>query len=163
MDVFDFEAILNSLKEMGVIDLLVPAFLLFILLFYAFLESNIFNKRMAIVASLALTGLAVIPQTLNMYDPCWNLIEIINNALGKIAILLAVGIVMYVVLAIIGINTTKMKEYSYLIFSIILIVFTSLVVYSRPEECIDHTTNFFIIGSVILLLLLLHFFGKKSP
>lgn len=155
------DSILNLTESSGIFEIIVPSFLIFLMIFYALMESHFLTKKKSILVALLITIFIVIIQVFDVFGSCWNLFEIINNALRKLSILIVAGIMMYVFLAIFGIKMNKMREYSYLIFSVILITFTTIMVYTRPAECINHVTNLLVIVGVAFLLNLLQIFGKK--
>ncbi|MFW6013599.1 MAG: hypothetical protein ACOCZQ_01220 [Nanoarchaeota archaeon] len=161
MGILTLDSVNFAVKGTSIIEIVVPSFLVFILIFYALIESHLLKKKYSIITAFAITALVVFPHFFDVFGPCWNLFEIIYNALKEISILIVAGIIMYVFLAIFGIKMNKMKEYSYLIFSVILVTFTTLIVYTRPEECINHVTNLIVIVGVAFLLNLMLIMGKK--
>ncbi|MBD3314030.1 hypothetical protein GF345_06310 [Candidatus Woesearchaeota archaeon] len=100
----DFNQIMIWLDASGFLDVILPIFLIFALVFAVLSGFKMFNKATTVVIGFLMGLATVIPHVMGRYPPCWDIVVIINNALPRIALAI-VGIILFMtVLGIIGLN-----------------------------------------------------------
>ncbi|MFH1916597.1 MAG: hypothetical protein ABIJ21_05000 [Nanoarchaeota archaeon] len=83
-----FAAALEQLENLGIMDVLLPFLLIYVLIFAILQKINLFKKGPHSGIALALALGVVIPHVMGRYPECWDVVVIINNAIPKISILL---------------------------------------------------------------------------
>lgn len=124
---FNFGDIFEGLKSFGVFDILIPLLLIFTIIYAILRKTHITNKKnIDITIALVLGLLTVVPHVTNTYPACWDIVDIMNNALATIAITAIVVIIIIATISMIR-NKIEFPKKAYNLVSILAIVLVILI------------------------------------
>ncbi|MBU0535956.1 MAG: hypothetical protein KKE20_03255 [Nanoarchaeota archaeon] len=144
------------LDASGFMDVVLPLFLIFALVFAILSGFKMFKKSISMTIGFMMGLATVIPHVMGRYPPCWDVVEIINNSLPRIAMAI-IGIILFItILGIIGLNISIFGKF---MSAIVLVVF-AFVVYTfataRGPGCSTLSLN---AGPWVDLLIVFGVFG----
>lgn len=146
---FDFRTMLISLSDMGFMDVIVPFFLIFTIVYSILRKIDMFKKKQDGIIAFVMALATIIPHVTETYPVCWDIIIIINNALPKVS-LIVIGIVSFLLLlGMLGVKLDQLQKFT----NFAVVVIGLYIVYaflSTPSECY----NFHISSNWIYLLIL---------
>lgn len=105
MAYLNFESMIYSLQNMGVVDVILPFILIFAIIFAALTKSKILgkdSKKFNVIISLVMGLAVVVPHVLGTYPPNADVVEIMNSALPNVSLIAVAFIMVMLILGIIG-------------------------------------------------------------
>ncbi|MEM2121135.1 MAG: hypothetical protein QXU20_00545 [Candidatus Woesearchaeota archaeon] len=164
----NLQSIIIQLESLGISDVLLPFILIFTIVFAILFKTKLFNKNVNVMLSLVMSLTTIIPHVLNKYPPCWDIVEIINNSMPKIALLIVGIISFFLILGVIGINLFFLERFIgwIVIFIFGFVMYTFLT--SGGEGCNKQYFNFLSIPFIkyflpIIIFILIVWFITKEP
>jgi len=162
---FDFGSVFEGLISFGFFDVIIPLLLIFTLVFAILRKTNITNNRnIDIIISLVLGLLTVVPHVTNSYPKCWDIVDIMNNALATIAIT-AIVIILIIIAASMLRNKNEFPPWLHqasIIGSIILVIIIFLT--SSGTGCNSSLISmipFWVIIPILLFIFAIWFISRK--
>jgi hypothetical protein len=100
-----FPEMIQRLESFGVLDVLLPFMLIFVISYAVLQKSNImgdnkrpYNKVVAFVLAMSV----VIPHVMNLYPAGRDVVDIINNALPRVSLVMVAGMMVLLVIGVFG-------------------------------------------------------------
>ncbi|MFH1589516.1 MAG: hypothetical protein ABIB43_03035 [archaeon] len=103
--ILNFEYMIRSLEQMGVVDVILPFIIIFAVVFAALQKSKILGKdsrKFNIVISLVMGMAVVVPHVLGTYPLNADVVDIMNRALPNVSLIAVAIIMVMLLLGIIG-------------------------------------------------------------
>ncbi len=150
---YNFADFVRSLESWGVTDVLLPFILIFVFVFAILQKSHIlgkdkknFNMIIALVVALS----TIIPHVLGKFPAGKDPIVIIARAIPNIALLLVVGLCLFILIGLVGIKPENYKDVVYSLLTIILINIFIINAYPSIASFVLITSVYIIILSVLI-------------
>lgn len=94
----DYQSAVYWLKDIGLVDVLIPFALIFTVMFGVLDKVKVFKeKKFNAVIAICIALLTVVPHVLNMYPPEYDIIVILMTALPEVS-LVAIAIVLFLIM-----------------------------------------------------------------
>ena len=97
---FDFQSFILALESWGLIDVLLPFLLIFIVIFASLQKTEILGKdkkNFNVIVSIIVALLVIVPHVMGTYPGGFDVVDIINTVIPQISLII-VGILMLMML-----------------------------------------------------------------
>ena len=139
MPIYSFNTFMETLDKLGVLDVLIPFLLVFVLTYAILLKTKILvggkdgeggrndklNKKFSLIIALAIALGVVIPHVTNSYPRGADIVVIINNALPQVVLLAVIGLALVIATGLFGAQDSyagnRSKKY-YAAIALILVI-----------------------------------------
>lgn len=104
-NIFDFRAAIEILESWGLMDVLLPFFLIFTVVFAVLQKTNILGtgrKNYNVIISLVVALSVVVPHVLGTYPSGFDVVEIINMVLPQISLIIVAILMLLLMLGLFG-------------------------------------------------------------
>ena len=103
--IFDFEYVLRVLESWGLMDVLLPFLLLFVVMFAILQKTKILGKdkkNFNVIVSLVISLMVVIPHVLGTYPAGFDVVNIINMVIPQISLIIIAILMLLLLLGLFG-------------------------------------------------------------
>ena len=104
-NIFDFESVIMVLESWGLMDVLLPFLLIFVVIFAILQKTHILGKdkkNYNVIISLVVALMVVIPHVLNSYPAGFDVVEIINMVVPQISLIIVAVLMLLLLLGLFG-------------------------------------------------------------
>jgi hypothetical protein len=105
MVMFDFKSTIASLEAWGLMDVLLPFLLIFVVVFAILQKTQILGKdkkNFNVIISLVISLMVIIPHVLGTYPAGFDVINIINMVVPQISLIIVAILMLLILLGIFG-------------------------------------------------------------
>ncbi|MBT4540454.1 hypothetical protein HOC35_02985 [Candidatus Woesearchaeota archaeon] len=139
-------------REIAGIDVILPFFLLFVILYAALNTTQVFKKNQAIAVSFILSLLVIVPHLTGTYPPCYDLVIIINNVMPQFGLMIMAAFTFMIILVFVGLRSQLSKLWMGIaaVFSIAFIAYSFVAAKSGyyMQMCPSPPQFFDVIGAL---------------
>ena len=113
-------------QEITGIDVILPFFLFFIVLFIGLSKTNIMKRPQSIAVAFILSLITVMPHVLDKYPSCYDPVVLVNNAMPQFGLMIIALFTLILILFFVGIR----GGFSNFVYGLISIGAVGFIIYS---------------------------------
>lgn len=163
----DLSNFIQVLMGTGFYSVFIPFFLIFVVIFIALRPVGMFTKLQRVAIGSIFAFMVIIMHVMELFPPCYNVVEIINASLPQIGIAAAVIILIMTAFALMNVTEVVSRAfYPWLYFAVFLYVIITVLTFNS-NACgaifpMDSRYRFFVPGVFLIVGLIKLVFSRNN-